>query len=469
MSPMTTQAGLLNPVWAGTEAARLTSDAAVVAALVQVEAAWAEVLAEAGLAPAESTAAIREIAREACEDPAAAGLDPVALAEAAVGGGNPVIPLLASVRDLLADRGASDAALHCGATSQDVLDTALMLGVRGVFDQVSSDLLRAGEALAELAETHRGSLALARSLTQPALPTTFGLRAAHWLEAVSDAVEGLHAAAAAAPLQWGGAVGTQAALVELAGSPARAEELTVRLAETLGLSAASMPWHTRRRPVLQAGAAAAETLAALGTLAADVLTLQRPEVAELREPSAPGRGGSSAMPQKQNPVLCVLIRSAALAGPGHLATLHQAAAAAVDERPDGAWHAEWPAITELLRLTGGAAARAAELCEGLQVFPEAMTRNLQAAAPGILSERLFARLSEVHPGGAPALRQLLAEAGRGEVDLTIRLREELPGDQVSDEELTDLLDPAGYLGRAEDFIDASLRRFAATRRGIATP
>ncbi|GAB3194601.1 lyase family protein [Nesterenkonia suensis] len=460
--PATGQHGLLNPAWAGTAAASMTSDAAVVAALLEVEAAWGEVLAEAGLAPAQSAETLRELSRDQAAHP-----DPAVLAEAATGGGNPVIPLLADVRRLLAERGASDAALHRGATSQDVLDTALMVVVRRVIDQVVADLLRTGEALSRTADAHRETLAVARSLTQPALPTVFGLRATQWLAALSDAAEGLHAAAGAAPLQWGGAVGTQAALVELAGSPARAEELTARLAEKLGLALPVMPWHTRRGPVLQAASAAAEALAALGTLASDVLTLQRPEVGELREPTVPGRGGSSAMPQKQNPVLSVLIRSAALAGPGHLAALHQAAGAAVDERPDGAWHAEWPALTELLRLTGGAAARAAELCEGLQVSPTAMRQNLDAAGPGVLGERLLARLGEAHPGGPAGLKALLAEAARDEADLTTRLREELPAETISDDELAETLDPHLYLGRSAQLIDAARARFAELRAGLS--
>ncbi|MGQ7787564.1 lyase family protein [Nesterenkonia sp. K-15-9-6] len=460
--PATGQHGLLNPAWAGTAAASMTSDAAVVAALLEVEATWGEVLAEAELAPAQSADALRELSRDMAAHP-----DPAVLAEAATGGGNPVIPLLAEVRRLLAERGATDAALHRGATSQDVLDTALMLVVRRVIDQVVTDLLRTGEVLSRTADAHRETLAVARSLTQPALPTVFGLRAAQWLAALSDAAENLHVAAGAAPLQWGGAVGTQAALVELAGSPARAEELTARLAEKLGLALPAMPWHTRRGPVLQAASAAAEALAALGTLASDVLTLQRPEIGELREPSAPGRGGSSAMPQKQNPVLSVLIRSAALAGPGHLATLHQAAGAAVDERPDGAWHAEWPALTELLRLSGGAAARAAELCEGLQVFPAAMRQNLDAAGPGVLGERLLARLGDAHPGGPAGLKALLAEAARDESDLTVRLREKLPAETISDDELAETLDPHRYLGRSAQLIDAARARFAELRAGLS--
>ncbi|WP_272896875.1 lyase family protein, partial [Nesterenkonia sp. PF2B19] len=197
--PATGQHGLLNPAWAGTAAASMTSDAAVVAALLEVEATWGEVLAEAELAPAQSADALRELSRDMAAHP-----DPAVLAEAATGGGNPVIPLLAEVRRLLAERGATDAALHRGATSQDVLDTALMLVVRRVIDQVVTDLLRTGEVLSRTADAHRETLAVARSLTQPALPTVFGLRAAQWLAASSATPREPACRRRCRPLQWGG-------------------------------------------------------------------------------------------------------------------------------------------------------------------------------------------------------------------------------------------------------------------------
>lgn len=474
--------GMLNPVWAGTAAARTTSEESMLAALLQVEAVWARVLADAELAPSASAEAIEAISA----DPSRASLCADDLARAAVGGGNPVIPLLAKIREALHDRGATDEALHRGATSQDVLDTALVLVTRNAAGHILEDLQRAGRALARLCEDHRETLCVARSLTQHALPISFSLRTAVWLDGVSTTTARLRGALDSLPLQWGGAVGTQAALVDLAGAAgatddsddsgdtqetggtgaSRAADLTAQLATALGVPPMDRPWHTQRQPILELASALAGVLAALGKIAGDVLTLQRPEIGELREPTAAGRGGSSAMPQKQNPVLSTMIRSAALAGPGHLATLHQAAAAAVDERPDGAWHAEWPSLTELLRLTGGAAARAAELLEGLQVRPGAMDRNLRLGGDGVLGERIMARLKGVFPGGTPALQQMLRDHAGSEIPLVEILRRELAPEAISDVELERLLRPDEYLGRADAFIDASLSDAERLLRGV---
>lgn len=450
---MTGPYGLLSPVWAGTSTAVLTSEESVLAAMLRVEAAWAQALAAAGEAPAASAAAILRIS----EDPARAGISLEEIAAQSPGGGNPVIPMLAAVRSALARNQESDAALHRGATSQDILDTALMLVCREAANGVLHDLRRAGSALSVLGQDHRDTLCVARSLTQHALPTSFGLRCAGWLDGVTQSIQRLELATANLPLQWGGAVGTQASLVDSLGEQ-RAASLSADLAARLGLRPMSRPWHTQRQVILELGSAVAGVLAALGKAAGDVLTLQRPEIAELREPSAPGRGGSSAMPQKRNPVLSTLIRSAALAGPGHLSTLHIAAATAEDERPAGGWHAEWPSLIELLRLSGGAATRAAELFEGLQVSTESMEANLRLGGDAVLSERLMARLGSTFPGGKPALQDLVKRSASEEVGLRGLLEAAL-GQAMTGAELDELLDPRAYLGRAAEFIDAALLDF----------
>lgn len=463
---MTGQYGLLSPIWADTEAATATSDEAVVYALLHVEAAWAETLAAADLAPTASARAIRRLCDEQA-DPDTALIGPGVLAAGGVGGGNPVIPVLAEIRRALAARGESDAALHRGATSQDVLDTALNLIVRTVVAGITAQAVRIGDALAAHTQTHRNTLCVARSLTRHALPTTFGLRAAGWLDGVREAVSALHRAVDGLPLQWGGAVGTQAALADRHG-PEAAAQLTDRLAGRLKMSSAR-PWHTQRQPMLEVASALAGVCAALGKVAGDVLFAQRPEVGELAEPSSAGRGGSSAMPQKQNPVLSVLIRSAAQAAPGHLATLYGAAAAAQEERPDGAWHAEWPALAELLRLAGGAAARADELLTGLQVFPGRMRATLDGAGEALLSERLMQHLPEVLPGGRETLQAAVRTSVSEGLSLRTLLEEELNQAPQSSARATalasldDLLDPAQYLGRAGEFVDAAVSDFQEIR------
>lgn len=455
---MTGDPGLLSPVWAGTPAARRTGPDAVLRRLLHVEAAWAEVLAGAGHVPRASAEAVQRLA----EDPAAAGVSPQSLAAETPAGGNPVIPMLTALRRTLQDAGAETAALHLGATSQDVVDTALVLLVRDAAAAILEDLQRAGRALSTLSDDHRDTLCIARSLTQHALPSTFGLRTALWLDGTASAMTRLDAAVSELPLQWGGSVGTQAALSDHI-SRNEAARLTEELATALGTAPMRRPWHTRRGPLLEVAAACTGVVAALGKIASDVLTLQRPEIGEVREPGAEGRGTSSAMPQKRNPVLSTLIRSATTAAPGHLSTLHHSASDASDERPDGAWHAEWPSLIELLRLTGGAAHRAAALLEGLEIRPAQMERNLGLSGGAVLGERLIGRLGETFPGGREALREILRHEGDEEGDLRTRLRRSLPRELLSDEELSELLDPRSYLGRAEEFIDSSMEDF---RRGV---
>ncbi|GGN08768.1 3-carboxy-cis,cis-muconate cycloisomerase [Lentzea pudingi] len=334
-------------------AAGLLDDAALVRAMLEVEVAWARVLGS----------------------PLSLGdwvpsLDPVEV-EAA---GNPVLPLVSALRARVSTP------VHTGLTSQDVLDTALMLLARGVLERVSADLERTGRALAGLAGEHRGSVMAGRTLTQYAVPITFGLKAARWLVGVLDSLDELEAVASGLPVQCGGAAGTLSRVADPVASAAA-------LAGFLGLVWPGMPWHTYRAPVTRLGDAVVRCCDALGVMAADLLTLGRPEVGEVREGFVAGRGGSSTMPHKRNPVLSVLVNSAALRAPGLGAQLHLCAARAVDERPDGAWHAEWPALRALLELAVVAGSQAAELVEGLEVRADVMARRAAEAAPDLLAER----------------------------------------------------------------------------------
>jgi len=363
---------LLRP---GSHRARGVADGtAVLAALLRVEAGWARALVAAGIASEADAVRVAE---------AAAGLqvDVAALAVTAEAAGNPVVPLVELLR---AAAGDAAGAVHRGLTSQDVLDTALVLLARDAIGRVRADLVTTGDALAAAARTHRDDLAVARTLTQWAVPTTFGLRAAQWLAGVSDAVARLDGLVF--PVQYGGAAGTRALLADLAGP--RAAAASSALARALDLADADLPWHTRRGVVTAIGDALTTTTDALGVVAADVLMLGRPEIAEVREGAVPGRGGSSTMPHKQNPVLAVLVHAAARQAPALAAQLHLSATDAVDERPDGAWHAEWPVLTRLLELAVVAAGQAAELVAGLRVDTAAMARRADdAAAAGALDVR----------------------------------------------------------------------------------
>ncbi|MCR3722150.1 MULTISPECIES: lyase family protein [Prauserella salsuginis group] len=366
--------GLLGP---GTHrAAGLTGDAAVADAMRTVEIAWLRALAATGVL--EATEADR-----AAETLSGARLDVADLSRKAEDAGNPVVPLVTALRDALGDDPLA-ARVHRGLTSQDTLDTALVLLIRDAFDRIGTDLDTTADQLATLAAQHRDAVMPGRTLTQYAVPVTFGLTAAQWLAGVLDARDAVRDRRDHLPVQCGGAAGTLSLVAEFGTDPvatarAFAAELTLRWP--------GLPWHTRRRPVTDAGDALVGVCDALGVVATDVGVLGRPEIAEVREGAAPGRGGSSTMPHKRNPVLSVLVRSAGLQAPQLGAQLHLAAAQAVDQRPDGAWHTEWPTLRRLLELTITAAAQAAELTAGLEVDTALMRTHADDAADQLLAER----------------------------------------------------------------------------------
>ncbi|WP_068183129.1 lyase family protein [Mycobacterium sp. UM_CSW] len=365
---------MTNLLWPGDQRAGThMTDAALLDAMVTVESAWLAALTAAGLAPRECAGAdLAALLRDGDGESLAAGDE---------GGGNPVIGLV----DLLRGRATPAIApwIHRGLTSQDVLDTALMLGVRAAADALTSELRQQVSTLSDLAAAHRGTPMVARTLTQHAAPTTFGAKAARWLDGVVDAHERI--AGLVTPIQVGGAAGTRAATTELAtliGGAADPSAVSDRLAQSvatsLGLSDRS-PWHTTRTPVTAAGDAFVGCTDAWGRIASDVVTLARPEIGELGEPAGENRGGSSSMPHKRNPVLSILIRRAAVTAPQLASTLHTAAALANDERPDGSWHAEWDTLRTLTRRTVVAGSQCGELLAGLQVHSARMAENLRLA------------------------------------------------------------------------------------------
>jgi 3-carboxy-cis,cis-muconate cycloisomerase len=364
--------------WPGDgRAGALMSDWALLTAMESVEYAWLEALVEHKIAPPEAQTEIRGLLSEN---------DLAPLADGAEAGGNPVMVMVQLLRERLSSEPARW--VHRGLTSQDVLDTALMICLRDVVDRLAEELRGQVDGLCGLVSEHRSTPMVGRTLTQHAAPITFGLKAANWLTGLLDAAEALAGVRARLPVQLGGAAGTLAASTELAhlrglGEPAQVSwRLVESLARALGL-ALSVPWHTSRSVATASGDALVGCTDAYGRIAADVATLSRPEIGELAEGSG---GSSSTMPQKHNPVLSVLIRRAALAGPPLASTLHFAAATNVDERPDGSWHAEWATLRDLARRTVVAASQASELITGLVVDQDRMAANLAAAA-GIEAEQ----------------------------------------------------------------------------------
>ncbi|GAB3032277.1 3-carboxy-cis,cis-muconate cycloisomerase [Parafrigoribacterium mesophilum] len=441
--------GLLAPSWAGTPVARATGDRAVLSAILDVEVALVEAYTALALAPETAPNALRSAI-------AGTRFDPADLATRAAGGGNPVIPLVGDLRKAVTaiDSGAG-AWVHRGATSQDILDTALMLVASRAKTGILHDVDAAIDALATLADRHRATAMVSRTLTQHGVPTTFGVKTAGWLHGLVGARRAL--AGAHLPVQWGGAGGTLASFEVVAGTGA-GMDIARRMALSLGLAAPEVPWQTHRAPITTLGDDLATLSDALGTIAGNVLLLSRPEVAELAEPSAPGRGVSSAMPQKHNPVLSVLIASAARRSPSLAAELHRSAIT-VDERPPGAWHAEWQAFRELIRLVGGASRLTAELTSGLIVDAAAMRARLDEAGPLVISERLMLEFGPVI--GRARLQELVSAGGD---DLPAALRAEPAMAQVTDPQLERALNPANYLGAADQIIDAVLREAAEGRQ-----
>lgn len=344
------------------EMLEIFGDARLVEHALAFEAALARAQSATGLITADEAEAVVR----ACGAP----FDPDSLAEAAAHAGTFAIPLVAELRR----RGAGKA--HLGATSQDVADTVLMLQAKAGIAALHRDLAQIVADLEGLARAHARTPMLARTLLQPALPTTFGLKAAQWRLLAADAeARLLREAGGALQLQLGGPAGT---LTDMGGE---GEAIAQAVAGALGLRPPTAPWHVRRDAVAGLGAALAILTGAMAKIATDIALMSQAEVAEAFEPQEPGRGGSSAMPHKRNPTGCQIARSAGLRAP-HLAATLLGALAHEHERALGAWQVEAPVLAELFVVTHGAVQAMARVLHGLEVHPQAMRRNLEAAGVG---------------------------------------------------------------------------------------
>jgi 3-carboxy-cis,cis-muconate cycloisomerase len=462
--------GLFGGVFArgGVEA----GDTAWLQAMLDAEAGLARALERAGLTPAGSGGAVTAAAR-------AENFDPNELGGLAALTGNPVPGLARALARQVPQTAVS--AVHRGATSQDILDTAAMLLAKRALGVIEADLTRAAGAAADLAEAHRASIMIGRTLLQQAVPVTFGLVAAGWLTGLDEARAGLAAVGSQRlAVQFGGAAGTLASLGDAG------QRVALLFAEEVGLAVPVLPWHADRLRVIDLGAALARAAAALGKIARDVTLLAQSEVGEVSEGSAspaggtgggqeqrgpeqpgaaasPRRGGSSAMPHKRNPVAAVAILGCTRQVPGLLATLTAASEQEL-QRAAGAWHAEWEPLTALLRLTGSASSWAAELLAGLVVDTSRMAANLAATKGLPLAEHVASLLAGVL-GGAQA-HDLVAEAGARAVGAGLplsdvllavpKLEERLTAAGITPEQIDSALEPSGYLGSADAFITAAL-------------
>lgn len=438
---------LFGPIFIPDELREAVGDRAWLQAMLDAEAALAAAQAAAGVISSSDAEAIRS----RCE---AERFDAAGLGYAARAAGNPVVPL---VKELTAGVAAvsEEAArqVHRGATSQDITDTAAMLVAARALNRILSDLAALAGHAARLADEHRAALVAGRTLMQQALPVTFGLKAAGWLVAAIEARRSLsrvreHTLAA----QLGGAAGTLASLGEA--GPA----VLANFARELGLREPAVPWHATRGRIAELAGALAVCAGCAEKISADVILMSQTEVGEVAEPAGEGRGGSSTLPHKRNPILSVTAAADARRARSAAHTL-QAAMDHEHERAAGAWHAEWRALSEALAATGGAVAAMSEVLEGLEVNPDRMRANLDATGGLILAENVTTALTG-ELGRLEAHELVKAACARVAQNGTT-LKQELTsepeiGRAISEEELGAALDPANYLGSSEAFVERAL-------------
>jgi 3-carboxy-cis,cis-muconate cycloisomerase len=419
-----------------------------VQALLDVEVALAEALAEAGVIPAASTAAIRAAA-------AADRYDLAALAAEAEQAGNVVIPLVRQLTQLVAAADPSAAGyVHWGATSQDVMDTALVLQMRTAGNAIAGTLGQAADAAAALADRHAATPIAGRTWLQQATPTTFGAKAVGWMQGLDRARSRLVAALdAAGDLQFGGATGTLSSLGEAGPAVARA------LAARLGLRVASVAWHTERSRVVDLACALGLVCGTLGKIGRDVSLLAQTEVGEVAEPSDRGRGGSSSMPHKRNPVASARALAAAIRAPGLVATM-LAAMPQEHERAIGGWQAEWETLPALATLAADAAAGMADTLARLDVDEPRMRANLDAAGGTARAEGLAAALAP-HLGRAEAARlveDLCRRTAIGRRPLTeMAIEDTIVRAHLTEAAITAALDPVALTAPARDLVRRALQ------------
>ena len=431
------------------------SDEKLLAAMARFEGALARACASAGMVPAEAAKKITEAA-------AKARFDTATLARDARTAGALTIPFVKRLTEQVAARSADAARyVHLGATSQDVIDTGVVLCLAPATARVLKLSRRLGDAAAALARRHTRTPMAARTLLQAAVPVSFGWKAAVWLSMLARShVRFAAAAREACVLQFGGAGGTLSAYGDKGGAVAAA------LAAELKLERPAIPWHSARDGFARLGAEAAILAGAAGKIARDVSLLMQPEVGEVAEPSGKGRGGSSAMPHKRNPVASLAALEAAQRAPALAATL-LAQLAPEHERGLGQWQSQWLTLRDLLSSTAGALAAMAEALEGLEVNAKAMRANLQRAHGLVYSEAVSMRLARsLGKSAAHALTEKLCEAA---VKKGKSLAEMVRGDArarraIGDKELARLFDPESSFGDSAAMTERVLATWAAAKK-----
>ncbi|MES2103991.1 MAG: 3-carboxy-cis,cis-muconate cycloisomerase [Pseudomonadota bacterium] len=423
------------------------SDHNSIACMLDVEAALARAEVRHQVIPEQALAAIED----ACEVEL---IDLASLAHAAASAGNLAIPLVKQLTANVAKLNPEAAKyVHWGATSQDVMDTALVLQLRQALDLIDADLRQLNAALAELARRYQHTPMVGRTWMQHALPLTFGMKAAGWLDGMLRHQKRLlYVRQQVLVLQCGGAAGTLASLAD------QAAGVAASLAEELGLGLPDMPWHVQRDRVAEVATVMGLLVGSLGKMARDISLLSQTDVAEVAEPEQAGRGGSSAMPHKRNPIGCAVALSAAVRVPGLVSTM-LSGMVQENERALGGWQAEWDTLPDIMRLAAGSLAQMKQVAAGLTVDAARMRLNLDATHGQIMAEAVTLALGRSI--GRMAAHQLVEQACREAGSQHRHLREILAQDttvaaHLSAAELDRLMDPAQYTGQSAAFVDKVL-------------
>jgi len=435
---------LLDQLFHSSEVEKCFSSRACLQGMLDFEAALARAEAKAGVIPPSAAKAIAAKCK-------ADTFDPAAIAQGASLSGNLAIPL---IKALTAQVSASDkdAAryVHWGATSQDAIDTGLVLQLRDALKFIDADLSRVIRAVEDLAVAHRSTITVGRTWMQQALPTTFGAKVAVWLDALQRSAGRLpETRQRALVLQFGGAVGTRAAL------GGKGAEVAKLLSEDLQLGLPQVSWHTGRDRFAEVATTLGLCVGTLGKIARDIALLAQTEIGELAEPSGDGRGGSSTMPHKRNPVTSAVVLSAAARVPGLVDTM-LSVMPQENERGLGGWHAEWETLPDIVRLTGGALHHMAEMLPRLEVDAERMRANLEDTRGLIYAEAVSMALAEKI--GKSEAHKLIEAASSRALKQRRHFREILSDDSqvtkhITPGALAELFEPANYLGEAESLVD----------------
>jgi 3-carboxy-cis,cis-muconate cycloisomerase len=435
---------LLTPMISSAGMRDVLDDRARLQRMLDFEVALARAEAALGIVPALAIDQIANAAR-------AEHYDLATLGQEAVVSGNIAIPLIVALTAEVAKADPTAARyVHWGATSQDVIDTALVLDLKAAVDALMTDLNRAIDGFTALAGRHRRTATVGRTWMQHALPMPFGLKLAGYAAALARSRERLRRLRREAlVLQFGGAAGTLAALND------KGLDVAERLAALLDLSLPDAPWHGHRDRLAEVASAFAILTGTCGKIARDVSLLMQTDVGEAFEPAAPGRGGSSTMPHKRNPTAAAVALAAATIAPNLVATI-LAAQVQEHERGLGSWQAEWPTFPALALITSGALNAIADIAQGLEVDSKRMRANLEATRGLIMAEAVsFALAAKI---GKPEAHRIVEEASRKASAAKRELQDVLGEDDqvklsLSVGELAKLFEPMGYQGAAQTFID----------------